>query len=96
MKSSVSYGPPGKIDIRCEGSFTLGLDEMTEFQGQIKTHNVEWIAQSIIENGFCAPFFIWKNNGQNNCLDGHGRLKALKHLQDAGWEIPALQAGASC
>ena len=82
-----------KIEINCTGSDTIQLNELTEFQGELKERSagdVEKIIKSIKKHGFSFPFFVWKNDGKNNVLDGHGRLLALKQMAAAGEEIPAL------
>lgn len=81
------------IVINCTGSDTIQLHELTEFQGELKERSagdVEKIIKSIKKHGFSFPFFVWKNDGKNNVLDGHGRLMALKQMAAAGEEIPAL------
>lgn len=81
------------IEINCTGSDTIQLHELTEFQGELKERSsgdVEKIIKSIKKHGFSFPFFVWKNDGKNNVLDGHGRLMALKQMAAAGEEIPAL------
>ena len=82
-----------KIEINCTGSDTIQLHELTEFQGELKERSagdVEKIIKSIKKHGFSFPFFVWKNAGKNNVLDGHGRIKALQQMAAAGEEIPAL------
>ena len=82
-----------KIEINCTGSDTIQLHELTEFQGELKERSagdVEKIIKSIKKHGFSFPFFVWKNDGKNNVLDGHGRLMALQQMAAAGEEIPAL------
>ena len=82
-----------KIDINCTGSDTINIDDLTEFQGELKERSagdIEKIIKSIKKHGFSFPFFVWKNDGKNNVLDGHGRLLALKQMAAAGEEIPAL------
>ena len=81
------------IVINCTGSDTIQLHELTEFQGELKERSagdVEKIIKSIKKHGFSFPFFVWKNDGKNNVLDGHGRLIALQQMAAAGEEIPAL------
>ena len=83
----------GMIEINCTGSDTIQLHQLTEFQGELKERSasdVEKIIKSIKKHGFSFPFFVWKNDGKNNVLDGHGRLMALKQMAAAGEEIPAL------
>ena len=81
------------IVINCTGSDTVDIDQLTEFQGGLKERSagdVEKIIKSIKKHGFSFPFFVWKNDGKNNVLDGHGRLMALQQMAAAGEEIPAL------
>ena len=81
------------IEINCTGSDTIQLHELTEFQGELKERSagdVEKIIKSIKKHGFSFSFFVWKNDGKNNVIDGHGRLKALQQMAAAGEEIPAL------
>lgn len=81
------------IEINCTGSDTIQLHELTEFQGELKERSagdIEKIIKSIKKHGFSFPFFVWKNDGKNNVIDGHGRFKALQQMAAAGEEIPAL------
>ena len=81
------------IRITCETLHTLALEELTEFQGGLKIRDesdIEKIRKSITDYGFATPFFIWRNDATNYVLDGHGRVKALKAMQQAGEIIPPL------
>ena len=81
------------IVINCTGSDIIELHQLTEFQGELKERSagdIEKIIKSIRKHGFSFPFFVWKNDGKNNVIDGHGRLKALQQMAAAGEEIPAL------
>ena len=67
--------------ITCETKDTLPLSSLTEFQGGLKKRTAEdtkKIEKSINEYGFATPFFVWKHDGINSVLDGHGRLQTLK------------------
>lgn len=78
--------------ITCETKDHLQLNELTEFQGGLKTRDdddVAKIRRSIDKYGFATPLFVWKHDGINHVLDGHGRIKTLKAMQAAGEEIPA-------
>jgi ParB-like chromosome segregation protein Spo0J len=59
----------------------LGVDELTPYKNNAKTHpreQIEQIKASIEENGFCDPIAVW---GENNIIvEGHGRLIACKEL----------------
>lgn len=81
------------IKITCDTKDKLKLDELTEFQGELKTRNDEHIRKmidSIKKHGFSIPFFVWKHDGINHVLDGHGRLLALHTLDNRGFMIPPL------
>ena len=81
------------IRITCETLHTLALEELTEFQGGLKIRDesdIEKIQKSITDYGFATPFFIWRNGATNYVLDGHGRVKALQAMQQAGEIIPPL------
>lgn len=71
------------LKITCECKDFLKLDELTEFQGGLKQRDdsdIEKIVRSIEKYGFSFPFFVWRHSGINHCLDGHGRMIALKKL----------------
>ena len=79
--------------ITCDTKDTLPLSALTEFQGGLKKRTAEdtkKIEKSINDYGFATPFFVWKHDGINSVLDGHGRLQTLKEMQKRGEEIPAL------
>ena len=71
------------IKIKCTGTEELPLDKIKEFQGALKKRTKaqkEKLLESLKTYGFSFPFFIWKNEGINWCLDGHGRLEVLNSL----------------
>lgn len=71
------------IKIKCTGTEELPLDKIKEFQGALKKRTKaqkEKLLESLKVYGFSFPFFIWKNEGINWCLDGHGRLEVLNSL----------------
>ena len=79
--------------ITCDTKDTLPLSALTEFQGGLKkrtAEDIKKIEKSINDYGFATPFFVWKHDGINSVLDGHGRLQTLKEMQKRGEEIPAL------
>ena len=82
-----------KIEIKCSGSEYVSFKDLTYFQGNLKKlskKNLEKLKVQIINNGFIAPVFIWKNGDVNNILDGHGRSKALESLSLDGYEVPLI------
>ncbi|GBR73147.1 hypothetical protein NO1_0577 [Candidatus Termititenax aidoneus] len=36
------------------------------------------------------PVYVWNDGKDNFCLDGHGRLNALKELENEGYELSSL------
>lgn len=82
-----------KIKVFCECKDFLALGELTEFQGKLKTRtefDVDKIVRSIRKYGIAFPLFVWRHDGINHCLDGHGRLLALKRMAGDGDTIPPL------
>ncbi|OQY39653.1 MAG: hypothetical protein B6229_03270 [Spirochaetaceae bacterium 4572_7] len=81
------------IEIKCKAAAELSLDDLSNFQGGLKTikeENLMKLKNSIKVQGFIAPIFVWNNDDENWILDGHQRLKALKSLEDDGEIIPPL------
>ena len=81
------------IKINCKTEDTLELSQMREFQGNLKIRDdadIDKIVRSIKKHGFSFPFFIAKMGKINYCLDGHGRLSALKRLVAEGERLPPL------
>lgn len=81
------------MKITCETKDALPLSALTEFQGGLKKRTADdtkKIEKSINDYGFATPFFVWKHDGINSVLDGHGRLQTLKEMQKRGEEIPDL------
>lgn len=85
-----------KINVVVTGcELLLSLEELCEFQGDLKeisSENADKLKRAITEYGFCAPFFVWENDGKYNLLDGHQRKIALTSLKSDGWTIPKLPA----
>lgn len=82
-----------KIKVSCECKDFLTLGELTEFQGGLKSRtefDVDKIVRSIRKYGIAFPLFVWRHDGVNHCLDGHGRLLALKKMREDGDTIPPL------
>ena len=82
-----------EIKIKCKGADSLPIDTIKDFQGKLKhitRDNLERLKVSILKNGFVAPIFVWRNEGQSMALDGHQRIKALLSMRDEGYEIPLL------
>lgn len=81
------------IAIKCTGTSTLPLEEITEFQGNFKFRqpdDIKKIIKSIETYGFSFPFFIWKSGKLNYCLDGHGRITAIREMKNQGYDLPTF------
>ena len=68
------------IKINCETSDELKLTDMVAFQGNLKKRTDEDISalqESLKTEGLMMPFAVWKHEGKNYLLDGHGRKEAL-------------------
>ena len=81
------------INITCSTKDQLPLDALVEFQGGLKERSdadYNKIIKSIKNYGFSFPFFVWKHDGINSLIDGHGRLGALQRMQAKGIVIPKL------
>lgn len=81
------------MEVKCKTQHTLPLDDLTEFQGNLKERDnvdIGKIIKSIKKHGFSFPFFVWNHDAINHVLDGHGRLKALQQMVAHGENIPEL------
>lgn len=81
------------IEIKCKGHMEFALEELIAFQGGLKTlteENREKLATSIIKNGFCAPLFVWIQDGTVYLIDGHQRISVLNWMKETGWHIPEI------
>ena len=81
------------IKIECKGAALIPLDELEEFQGNLKKitrANLDKLKRRIVKS-FDAPIHVWERpDGSKKILDGHQRRKALRELSDEGYEIPPL------
>ena len=81
------------LKVTCECDDTLKLEELTEFQGGLKRRDnsdVDKIVRSVKKYGIAFPLFVWKHDGINHVLDGHGRILALRKLDGQGFLVPPL------
>ena len=83
-----------KIKIACKGADTIPIDELEEFQGNLKElskENFEKLKQNILENGFSFPISIWLGpKKKKKIIDGHQRLRVLLDMKTEGYEIPGI------
>ena len=71
------------IKVLSDTKDTLKIEEMSEFQGKLKHRSprqVQELAESLKKEGLIMPFVIWKHDGKNLLLDGHGRYRAIKYI----------------
>ncbi len=81
------------MEVKCKTNDTLELSELVEFQCGLKERSdtdYAKITKSIKKHGFAFPFFVWKHDGINHVLDGHGRIGALKRMVAQGEHLPPL------
>ena len=75
-----------QIPITCKGSTTRSIDDLLDFQGNLKTLDPAQAAQarqSIIKHGFTFPVFVWGNK----VIDGHQRLFVVRQMLKEGYTI---------
>jgi len=78
-----------KIEITCKGSNYILIDDLKNFQGNLKElpdEDLTRLKNSILKHGFSFPVFIW----ENNILDGHQRIFATRQLIDDGYAIEKI------
>ena len=71
------------IKVMCQTPEVIRLQELTPFQGDLKrrtSKDIKSLASSILSEGLLMPFAVWKHDGVNSLLDGHGRYSALIEL----------------
>lgn len=86
------------IKVMCQTPEVIRLGELTPFQGDLKrrtSKDISALASSIKDEGLLMPFAVWRHEGVNSLLDGHGRYSALTELalQDneiATQELPVI------
>lgn len=91
------------IEIKCNAPATIKLGELTPFQGDLKKRNlsdIQALASSLKVEGLLMPFVVWRHEGSNFILDGHGRLAALTELMlldnsVAAQDFPCIEVIAS-
>lgn len=81
------------IKIACKGADTKDIDELEEYQGNLKslsTANYKKLRKEILELGFSEPISVWQNNGSSFILNGHQRLRVLKKMREDGYDVSAV------
>lgn len=82
-----------EIKITCDTKLYLPLENILDFQGELKSlssTNYERLKKQILEQGFSAPIFVWKNDAKYYCLDGTQRRLVLNKLKGEGYKVPDL------
>lgn len=85
-----------KIKITCKGSAYIPIDQLLNFQGNLKkleNSEFEKLKRSIEKYGFSFPVFVWKNN----ILDGHQRIFVVRKMLEDGHtidDIPVVEIEA--
>lgn len=81
------------VEISCKGERLARLDELCEFQGELKSlskADYEKLKSNLLDLGFSEPISIWENNGKKNILNGHQRVRALLSMRKEGYTVPDL------
>lgn len=83
----------GVIRITCDIHTFACIDDLKEFQGDLKELSTEGygkLKKSILKHGFHTPIFVWENKGVLNILDGHQRKMTLLQMRKEGFELPLI------
>jgi len=82
------------ISITCDGQVYLGMDELVELQGELKSLSDEAysrLKRSVLRFGFSFPVFYVELDGKNYILDAHQRIRTLKRMMsEDGYTIGKL------
>lgn len=73
------------IRIACTGAGTIPLDELINFQGNLKLlsdDSYKKLRLSVLELGFSFPVQAWKNKHRVYIIDAHQRIATLKRMRD--------------
>lgn len=82
-----------RVEIKCQGSHELALEDLTIFQGDLKSLsevNYRKLRKEILELGFSSPIHVWNREGTNYILDGTQRTRTLLKMAEEGIEVPRL------
>lgn len=84
------------IGIAYEATLPMGIDDLNEFQGDLKELSEESFAKlsnEIITTGFAFAPHVWNNpkDGKYYLVDGHQRIKTIRRLaKESGFRIPKI------
>lgn len=82
------------IEIACTGADAIPYDELSAFQGNLKTlpqENYEKLKREILADGFSFAIHVWRDGDTNHIIDGHQRLATVTEMVEVeGHECPPL------
>lgn len=81
------------LKISCVGAALMELDDLVEFQGDLKSLSktaYKQLRNELEETGFGFPFRVWRNSGKANLIGGHQTKRVLQKMREEGWSIPRL------
>lgn len=82
-----------KINIYCKTGFSLPLEKIHYYSGNLKKHSmleIERVTDSIEKDGFLFPITVGKVEDKNYIIDGECTVDALWNLKNRGFEIPEI------
>lgn len=80
-----------KVFINCASHDEASLEDLIVLQGNLKDltdQNYQKLKQQILDEGFIAPFFVWKREDGLHLLDGTQRFRTLSKMKEEGIELP--------
>jgi len=80
-----------ELTIKVKDCTTIPWELLKEYEFnnlKSETRDIQKLKKSIIKRGFCFPLYIWADH--EYVIDGNGRNKALRELEQEGYNIPAL------
>jgi hypothetical protein len=82
-----------KVRIDVEEIKNVDINELREFQGQLKTlseTDYQRLKAQILDTGFSFAIHVWQKDSSTFILDGHQRLKTLLKMREEGVEVPPV------
>lgn len=83
-----------KLQIKCKGATTCNVNELLDFQGDLKTlsdENYQKFKSELLELGFSEPISVWISpDNKKYILNGHQRRRAILNIISEGIEVPDL------
>lgn len=83
------------IEIKCTYDRLYQYKELTPSQGKLKTITkdaTQRLVNSIKNNGYIFPIYVWQNEGKNYIIGGHHRSSVINNLQRQGYKIEGIPA----